>query len=254
MTRTDVLIGLVGPVFMSWLAAVIYRRRLYRTFPLFFSYVILTVLISAVRLAVIKYDELFFFVYYGTDALYAIFGLLALYEAFREVFLVFYKVWRRFEILFPAALLVIVILGTWNAALHPAKQAPYVIVVLLAIGKVIKYLQVGVFVLFFTLVWVLGLDWEEYPFGIVLGFTISAAGTWLAYDVRSEFGTKYSSFFKYAPPVAYFGAILVWLATFIRKPRGPRQLQTGLPPEQMLEQAKGYLKILKGTDKNSDAK
>jgi len=248
MNIRGLLFGLLVAALLVCLIVLLWKRRLYREFPFFFSYLISVVLATVMEDAVFSNADLYFNIYWSFEGVHAVLSLLALYEAFREVFLVFYKTWRGFEVVFPATVLVIVILAAWNAALHPAIQAEQVIVVLLAVGKVVRYLQAGVFVLFFVLVWILGLDWEEYPFGIVLGFTISAVGAWLAYDVRSEFGTKFSTFFKYSSPVAYCVAVLVWLAAFRRPPQEPRRWLLGMTPEQMLDQAKRYLAVLKGSN------
>jgi len=79
-----------------------------------------------------------------------------------------------------------------------------------------------------------------------LGFTISAVGAWLAYDVRSEYGIRFITFAKYAGPVTYLAAVLVWLAAFRRPQAAPKQWLLGVTPEQMLMQAKQYLALLKG--------
>ena len=49
-----------------------------------------------------------------------------------------------------------------------------------------------------------------------LGFGISAAGSLVAYLLRSEFGTKFDPVVRIAPPIAYIIAVAIWLATFLR--------------------------------------
>jgi len=246
MSIYGLLSGLVGGAVVVCLIVLLWKRGLHREFPFFFTYLISVVIATIVEDAVFRNVYLYFDVYWTFEGIHAVLALLALYEAFRRVFLVFCKAWPGFEVVFPLTAIVIVLLAGWNAASHPAIQADPVIVVLLAVGKVVRYLQAGVFVLFFLLVWILGLDWEEYPFGIVLGFTISAVGAWLGYDVRSEYGLKFITVAKYAAPVTYMAAVLVWLGAFRRVHVVQKQWLLGLTPEQMLEQARRYLAVLRG--------
>jgi len=83
--------------------------------------------------------------------------------------------------------------------------------------------------------------------GIVEGFGLSALGALIAYGLRSEFGTKYDTLAKYAPPVAYIVGVLVWLDTFLRQP-DPEVVHAWrdrVTPEQLLAEARGYIRILK---------
>ena len=238
--------GLAVAALVVCLIVLLWKRQLHREFPFFFIYLISVVLATLAEDAVSQNPYSYFDVYWSCEGIHAVLVLLALYEAFRKVFLVFYKAWPGFEVILPVTAVIIVLLAGWNAASHPAIQADPVIVVILAVGKVVRYLQVGIFALFFLLVWILGLDWEEYPFGIVLGFTISAVGAWLGYDVRSEYGLRFITFAKYVGPGAYLVAILVWLAAFRRPQTEPKQWLLGITAEQMLIQAKQYLAVLKG--------
>lgn len=246
MNIFGMLFGLLVAGLLVCLIAIMWKRKVHRDFPWFFAYLIWVVLATLIEDAVYRKPGPYFYTYWSCDAVSLTLALFALHEVFRRVFLVFYKVWPGFKIIFPATTLLIVLLASWNAVSHPAIHVPQIIVVILSVGKVVRYLQVGVFALFFLLVWILGLDWEEYPFGIVLGFTISAIGAWIGYDVRLEYGTRFLTFAQYAAPVTYLAAVLVWLAAFRRPQSAPRQWLLGITPEQMLTQAKQYLAVLKG--------
>lgn len=246
MNIPELLFGLFVAGLLVCLVAIMWKRKIHRDFPWFFAYLISVVLATLIEDTVFRKPGPYFYTYWSCDAVSLTLALFALHEAFRHVFLVFYKVWPGFKIIFPATTSLIVLLAGWNAVSHPALHAPQIVVVIVAVGKVVRYLQAGVFALFFLLVWILDLDWEEYPFGIVLGFTISAVGAWLEYDVRSEYGMRFITFLKRVGPITYFAAVLVWLAAFRRPQATPRQWLLGITPEQMLTQAKQYLAALKG--------
>src|SRR5262249_16983654 len=153
----------------------------------------------------------FFKVAWSTEVLYAFLALLALYQVFHEVFLPFNELWWWFRLVFPGAVGIAVIISVWRAILHPPVQATPLISAILSFRRVMNWVEAVLFGLFFVLALLLGVRWRSYPFGIVEGFGISALGALVAYGLRSEFGTKYNMFAKYAPPVAYVVGALVWL-------------------------------------------
>src|SRR5262249_6626891 len=125
----------------------------------------------------------------------------------------------------------------------PPAQASPLINLVLVFAMAVNFVRIGIFLLFFLLVWLFSLRWWEYAFAIVLGFAVSALGALAAYWLRSEFGTKFGIFAKYAPPVAYILSVLLWLAVFIR-PEPERNWDMGIDRRQLLEEVRQYTRIL----------
>jgi hypothetical protein len=252
MSKTDLIIGVAGLLLECGLAALLLWRRAYREFPFFLGYLLCSILINTVRISLVGGDYLMFFkVYWAGEALYVIAALLALHEAFRWVFLEFYEL-RWFWLLFPGVVVLISTFAVVHALRNPPAQAPQIIGVILSFGSAVSYLKAGLFGLFFLLVLLFGLRWRSYPFGIVLGFAASAFGSWFAYGVRSEFGTKFNFLSKYAVPVAYLCGVALWLATFARPP-DPEPTHGWLAvktPQELLEEVRQYVKVLRGSGKN----
>jgi hypothetical protein len=247
MAPRDIALELIALGLTAWVAVLVVRRKLYREFPFFFAYLILSVIVPLVRLSVSGNYLTFFKVFWATEALYALLALLALYEAFHEVFRPFYLVWPWFRLVFPAAVALIAFVSIRNAIFHPALQAPRILQVVFGSAKAVNYLEAVLFGLFFALVVLLGVRWRSYPFGIVEGFGFSALGALITYSLRSEFGTKYNSLVKYAPPVAYLVGVLVWLDTFLRQadPKVVYAWRDQITPEQLLAKTREYIRILK---------
>lgn len=105
-------------------------------------------------------------------------------------------------------------------------------------------MEAGIFVLFFLLVWFHGIRWRDYPFGIVVGFVVIAVGSLAARWVRSEFGTKFNFLASYAPAVAYLLAVVLWIATFIRRSEPELQWAINMTPEQMLHEVRQYTRVI----------
>jgi predicted secreted protein len=245
MQPRDIVLTLIGPVLTAWVAALLVRRKLHREFPFFFVYLVVAVLVPLLRLAVSGDYPTFFKVAWATEAIYAVLALLALYEAFREVFLAFYMLWWWFALLFPGAVGIAAFVQVRRAILHPPVEATPLIAAILSFSRVINWVEAVLFGLFFVLVLLLGVRWKSYPFGIVEGFGLSALGAFLAYGLRSEFGTKYATFAKYAPPVAYLVGVVAWLLTFLGPP-DPEVVYAWrgqVTPEQFLAQARALVKI-----------
>ena len=247
MEPRDIGLILIGAVLTACVAAFLVRRKLHREFPFFFVYLVVSVLVALVRLAVSGNYPLYFKVFWASETLYALLALLALYEVFREVFLAFYQLWWWFRLLFPGVVGIAMLVQIRRAILSPPIEATPLIAAILSFARVINWVEAVLFGLFFALVLLLGVRWKSYPFGIVEGFGISALGALIAYGLRSEFGTKYDTFAKYAPPVAYVLGVLVWLDTFLRQPDPDvvHAWREQITPEQLLAEARGYLRTLK---------
>ena len=247
MQRIDILMSLAGGVLVIWLAGVLAHRKLYREYPLFFSYIVFSVLSTAVRLSAAPSYKIFFYTYWISESIYSVLALLALHEVFRHVFLSFYSLWWWFRLVFPGAVALMSFIAIRNAVRHPALQGPRFMEVIFALAKGVNYLEAVLFGLFFALVLLLGVRWRSQPFGIVEGFGVSALGALLAFGLRSEFGTKYNTFARYAPPVAYVLGVLVWLDTFLRAPEPEvvHAWRNQITPEQLLAEAKAYISFFK---------
>jgi len=112
----------------------------------------------------------------------------------------------------------------------------------------VGFLQFGIFTVFIILVRLFHLRWGQHAAGIVFGFGVSAAGSLVAFLLRSEFGTKFDPVIRIAPPIAYIIGVAIWLATFIKaEPTQPEiAWATKLTPEQMITELRRHTKTVKG--------
>ena len=245
MRSPDILLSIAAALLVIWLGGIFVRRELYREFPFFFAYIICSVMATAARLSASGDYRPFFKVYWGTEAAYALFALLALHEVFRRVFLAFYLLWWWFRLIFPGAVVVIALI-TFSNTIQPPAAAPRILGVVLLASLVAKYVEAGLFGVFFALVVLCNLTWRTYAFGIVQGFAVSALGTWFASRGRSEFGITFGSLAKYGPAVAYILAVIVWLAIFWRpeRPAVTEQWTLTVTPDEMAMEIKQYTEVL----------
>lgn len=246
MRPLDILMQIAGGALLVWLAAVMVRRRLHQEYPFFFGYVAFSFLTTVALVCVIGNYKTYFYLYWGAQALNAILVLLALHEAFYDVFFGFYS-FRWFWMIFPGVAASISFVCITHAILKPPSGAPQVITVILSLGTAVSYVQAGLFVVFMLLVTALHVRWRRYPFDVALGFAVSTVGEWTAYALRSEFGNKFPHMIRYAAPVAYICATLVWLWSF-NGPVAPvpkMEWTHDVSPEQLLAEMKEYTRIMK---------
>lgn len=233
------------------LAIVLFRHRLHREFPLFFTYIAVNALGDVIKAAVIHNYAIYFYVYWSFELLWAILALAALYEAYYRVFRNFFRVHPWFWGLFPAAVAIVVVISTVYALTRPPKQAVWLINLIISLEIGVNLIQFSIFLLFRAAMLVFRARRRNYPLGIVNGFAVTAAAG-IAYALFSEFGTKFTFLLRYGVPVAYILAEAVWLDTFLRPPEAPPQLPPGMTLEQALaEMAQGHQELKDWKDLSS---
>jgi hypothetical protein len=244
MGKTAVFL-LVGALLLGvWLLVILSRRRIFRIFPFFFAYVVSSVIIEIVKLAVIADYPIYFRVFWSAEILYAILTLLALREAFRHLFGAFFRIYSWFWLVFPIATAVTAAVPVLHALAHPPIQASPVISLILSVEMGVYVLQSGLFMIFLMIRRLLKMRHRTYSWGIVEGFAaIALAG--LTYAARSEFGTKFGFLAEYGTSVAYILAVGLWLDTFIRAPKWEGQWASGITPRQLSEELRMYTRFLK---------
>jgi hypothetical protein len=239
-------VQLIGVGLLIVLAAVLVKRKLHREFPFFYTYVICAILVTVLRIYAASEYQLYFKVFWATEALYALLALFSLHEAFCDVFALDYHTWPWFWMVFPGSVLILSVIFVSHALLNPPAGAPRIIAVILSFETVVNFVKGGLFLMFLALAWLLlGENWPTYPYGVVLGFAVSAAGSLVAYRLFSVFGTKLNWLGKYGPPVAYILAVLIWIASCFLPPEPKDRWRNFEDPEKALATVRQYLMALK---------
>jgi len=246
MGRFDLFLSLGGVAFLIWLAILLVRSKLARKYPFFFAYITFSILATTIVISVSGSYQIFLVVYWITEAFHAVLALLALHEAFHDVFLQDFRDWWWFWMVFPATVLVLSVVFIGNALLHPPIQASPFAAVILSFATVVNCVKGGLFLMFLLLAWLLlGKSWPTYPYGVVTGFAVSALGSLVAYWARSVFGTKFNPLVKYGPPVAYILAVVVWIASCYLPPEPKNRWANFTDPERGVATVRQYIRALK---------
>ncbi len=249
MDDLDIAIGAIGSAFTAALTVVLVWRKAYREYPLFFVYILCSlvtdILVLSVHVLYFKSNYLLYFkVYWSVEALEVLLGLLVLYEVFRRVFRAFFSLYRWFWVLFPAVVVVVASIATLHALRHPPIQAVPLIGVILSLEIGVNVIRSGIFVLFFATIWFFKVRRNNYALRIVDGFALIALSG-LVYQLRSSFGAGFNRVVMYAVPTANILALLLWLYTFIQPPEPDPKWELEISPQQLLDDIRQYTRVFR---------
>ncbi len=247
MNKVEFILAAAGAALQACVVLLMVRRRYFGQFPTFGVYLLFSVLSTVVALSVQKNKTLLSVDYWISELGYAVLTFLALQEAFRSVFRNFYSL-RWFKLSFPVIGILIVFVALLRAVFfRPAHDNP-ANVAFVSLEIAVAFLQFGVFCVFILLVRFFHMRWQQHAFGIVLGFGIAAAGSLVAFLLRSEFGTILNRLVQTAVPVTYIIGVAIWLATFLRgEPSGAGKGDgTPFTPEQMITELRRHTQVVKG--------
>lgn len=241
--------GLFAPVLQTWLALLLVRRRAHKSFPFFFAYTVFAVVAELCKFALLQHSPtmMYFYFYWGAEAIYATLGFLAIHEVFRRVFENFKSLFW-FKFLLPTVGLGMLAISALVSIVHRAVETPPFLEGIYSLQIAVRCLQIGVFFLIFFLARTFELDYRQYAFGIAAGFGIAAAGILLGTLVRTGLGLKSLMFFQYVPIVAYCIAVTVWLVSFVRpEPEDPfRDFRHMFTPALFLGRLQRYRQDVRG--------
>jgi hypothetical protein len=245
--NTDLVLALVGTGLETFLCLLLITRRTYREFPIFFGYTALSVIVTVALWGASKNTTFYSDIYWASEALSVVLAFLALNEALRSVFRNFLGM-RWFRWLFPGIGIVMVSAAILRILLLPRPAFSLFTTTIIGLEIAVGFLQFGIFSLFIILVRLFHLRWRQHAAGIVFGYGVSAAGSLVAFLLRSEFGTKFDPLVRIAPPIAYIIGVAIWLATFLKAESGRPEAAwaAALTPEQMIAELRRHTKAVKG--------
>jgi hypothetical protein len=222
------------------LAAAMLWRKLHRTFPIFFAYIIFQLVNFAVLFPIQRtgnYD-LYFYAYWIGALISLGIGFKVIHEIFMDVFRPYHTLRDLGTVLFKWAALVMFFVALVVAAASPAGQSPIVQAVV-TVQRCVRVIQCGLILFLLVFSKYLGVSWRQQSFGIALGFG-GFASVELAGNALYSGGQINSSTVAFLNTAAYCCAIVAWLGYALFKPAS-RESATNLLMSQRWEQSLGDL-------------
>ena len=204
-------IWVIQAITQSAIAVVLYRRKLHKEFPAFFSYVIVQLLGFCVQLPVYSYCEnrmVYFEVYWVGTALDLVLSFKIIHEIFLDVFKPYHALKDLGTALFKWAALIMVLLSAVLIS-FTSTQDP-MITGILTVQRCVRVVQCGLVVFLLAFSSSLAVNWRRLSFGIALGFGVLAGGELLASALLS--GQRlHAQFWQVSTMVSYEVGSLLWL-------------------------------------------
>lgn len=203
------------PTLQAALAAIMLRRKLHRTFPIFFAYVVFQIVAFALTfpLRAERFYEIFFYSYWATTAVSVVLGFKVIHEVFMDVFRPYHTLSDLGSVLFKwAGLVMLMVAAVMAASVRSGGQDPLVSGIL-TLQRSVRVVQCGLVLFLLVFSRYLGINWRQKSFGIALGFG-TIASVELSIVVLGVDRQILSSFVNM---VAFNITILTWLGYMLAK-------------------------------------
>ena len=218
LTSTDYLLWVTGAVMLVFAFGAVLRRKLLYEYPVFFSYVAFQVLSTALRLGVhflqlhhwASYAD-YFYTYWETQAIGIVLGLAVIYEIYCGVFQRYQALQRVGAVLFACGGMLLLVLAGWMALSAPVAGQPGMVTAVLLMERSVRLIQCGLVLFLFVAAFYFGLPWQNYRFGIALGFGVFASIELAAVAVRSHVGASAAAACSQINSAAYSSGVMIWV-------------------------------------------
>jgi len=199
------------PALQAAVAAIMWRRKLNKQFPLFFSFVVAQVAIFALTYPLYCYASYkwYFWAYWSGEAFNAILSFKVIHEIFLDVFRPYHSLRDLGTPVFKWAGVVMLLVSVVIAASNTYTQDPVTHAVT-ALERSVRMVQVGLILFLILFSRFLGVSRRQYSFGISLGFGVFA-GTELMLLALTEGQIIHPGNYNLIYMLAYNASILVWL-------------------------------------------
>ena len=167
----------VQPALQVAVAVVVWRRRLYKQFPVFLAYLLTQVAVFVVTYPIYniygRSSGPYFCLYWLSQALNAVLSFKIIHEIFLDVFRPYHALKDLGTPIFKWAGLVMLLVSVVVAASNSFNQDPVPHAVL-TFQRSVRLVQVGLILLLMLFSGFLGVSRKQFSFGIALGFGLTA--------------------------------------------------------------------------------
>jgi hypothetical protein len=223
------------PILLSVVAAILWRRKLHKQFPVFFWFVIVQIANFAVIFPLWRTHNygLYFYPFWIGEAINAVLGFKVIHEIFLNVFRPYHTLKDLGTLLFKWAGVVMLMVSVVVAFSNSYDQSPLVHAVT-TLQRSVRIVQLGLILFMMLFSRFLGVSRKQISFGISLGFGL-LAGVELILMALNSGGFVKQGLLNAINMVAFVGAVVVWLG-YSLSPKGAQESATNRLQTQRWEQ------------------
>ena len=204
----------VHPVLQLVVAGALYKKKLYRSFPYFFAYIVAQILIFCILYPAYRagLSEGYFFAYWLTTAISVGLGFKVIHELFLDIFRPYHTLKDLGSVLFKwAGLVMLLVAGVMSASSRIGSgDADPLVQAIITLQRSVRVVQCGLILFLMVFSKYLGISWRQRSFGIALGFG-GFATIELSVIALCSAGYIPQTTMSLANVVAYNMAIATWI-------------------------------------------
>ena len=209
------VIWIVCTLLHFFIALIMLRRKLIRTFPVFFAYTSFHAISSVVSYIVLRVSHAFYFwLYWGSEGADALLTLAVIQELFRVSFFP-YQALRRFGVtIFTWLTIGLCVVAVITPFIAPVTEINETMTVMFTLDRAAQIVELGLVFSLFVFCRMFGLTWRHYVFGIAAGLgTMTSAGLAVT-TVRAWVGQSGNGWWVVAAPLGFTLGNLVFACYF----------------------------------------
>jgi hypothetical protein len=211
---------LAHPLLQSMVVGIMLWRKLYRSFPFFFSYVAFQILVFAVTFPFRdpRFYRIYFTEYWIAEAISVMLGFLVIREVFLDVFRPYHTLRDLGSVLFKwAGLVMLMVAGVMAASARAGVADEPVVNAIMTLERSVRVVQCGLVLFLLVFSRYLGVNRQQKSFGIALGFGAFAGVELSLVALQSHFDSTVMT--NFVNMIAYNIAILTWFGyMFVKSP------------------------------------
>jgi hypothetical protein len=229
------------PALQLCIVGVMLWRRMYKTFPVFLTYVVTQVLIFAILFPIRRWGTYaeYFYTYWILAGIALVIGFMVIHEIFLDIFRPFHTLKDLGSVLFKWAGLVMLLMAGVVAAASPASSQGPLVQSVLTVQRCVRIIQCGLILFLLIFSKYLGVSWKQRSFGIAMGFGSFAIVEQVCVALRAS-GYLREDKLNLIVMFSYNAAILVWFGYMALK-QMQRDDMTVLLTSQRWDQSLGDL-------------
>jgi hypothetical protein len=213
-SSSQLVLWCLQPILQAAIAVLMFRRGQHKTFPVFFAYMPVQIVIFCVGFAAYRFTGVYayFIVFCVLTAIDLIFNFKILHEIFLDIFRPYDALKDLGSALFKWGALVMILVSVVLISATPGTDSP-LLRTLLVVQRSLRLVQCGLLVFLLAFCRYLGVSWKRPSFGLALGFGTLAGSEMIinALYTGSHFRLNVANV---ANTAAVDVAVILWLLYF----------------------------------------
>jgi hypothetical protein len=218
MNFTDAVqnvVWVVVPILQVAIAILIWRRKLVRTFPIFFTYMVYHFVNHLVAAALYgRYPLAYFWYFWICEGIDALLTLAVIQEIFIVEFIPYEALRKLGVTLFRFVTVGLLLLALVLAIIAPAAEANRQMAAFFVMDRSIFMVELGLMFSLFVFCKLFGMTWKHYAFGIAAGFILMTAIATAVLAVRTHEGQGGNVWLNLFEPLGFTLGNFMWLSYF----------------------------------------